>query len=330
MRPDDWQDMAYQNALRQEYNVSVKGGSDRASFYASLGYLNEDGIIKNSGYDRISARIKADYQAKKWLKLSANVGYIHSNQESNPNMSDRSDSSNPMYYTDYIAPIYPAVVRVVDEAGNIVIKKDAYGHDAYDFGNGDYGGVTRPFLAPGNPLAANRYNEVKSVGDQLNGTFMADISITDFLKANITSTVILGQTNYSNYQNPFTVPKAGVNGEILKSSTTGFRTNNIQSLTYFQDFGEHSVNLMVGHEYYKATSKELSAVAQGGFSPDISEIDGFAKKKDSTPTLPGTMWRGTLPMRNTTMRKSILLRLLIVSTPLPILRKTIVGVTSGR
>lgn len=281
MQPDDWQDLAYKSALRQEYNVSANGGSDRASYYASVGYLNEDGIIQNSSYDRVSARIKADYQAKKWLKLSANVGYIHSNQESSPNMDDKSSSSNPMYYTDYIAPIYPAFVRVVDESGNVVIKKDEYGHDAYDFGNGDYGGVSRPFLAPGNPLGANRYNQVKTIGDQMNGTFMADVNITDFLKANVTSTVILGQSNYSNYQNPFTVPKAGVNGEVRKESTNGFRTNNVQSLTYFQDFGKHSVNVMLGHEYYKATNKFLSATAQGGFSPDIPEINAFSKKLDA-------------------------------------------------
>ena len=281
MQPDDWQDLAYKSALRQEYNVSANGGSDRASYYASVGYLNEDGIIENSSYDRVSARIKADYQAKKWLKLSANVGYVHSNQESSPNMSDEANSSNPMYYTDYIAPIYPAFVRVVDESGNIVIKKDQYGHVAYDYGNGDYGGVTRPFLAPGNPLGANRYNQIKTIGDQMNGTFMADVNITDFLKANVTSTVILGQSNYSNYQNPFTVPKAGVNGEVRKESTNGFRTNNVQSLTYFQDFGKHSVNVMLGHEYYKATTKFLSATAQGGFSPDVPEINAFSKKADA-------------------------------------------------
>lgn len=281
MQPDDWTDLAYKSALRQEYNISANGGSERSSYYASIGYLNEDGIIENSSYDRVSARIKADYQAKKWLKLSANVGYIHSNQESNPNMSTSATNSNLMYYTSSIAPIYPAFVRVVDEAGNIVIKKDEYGHEAYDYGNSDYG-VGRPFLSPGNPLGANKYNQIKTIGDQLNGTFMADVNITDFLKANVTSTIILGQTNYSDYENPFYGPKAGVNGEINKQSTTAFRTNNIQSLTYFQDFGSHSVNVMVGHEYYKTTTKFLSATAQGGFSPDIPEINAFSKKANSS------------------------------------------------
>ena len=283
LQPDDWTDLAYKTALRQEYNVSISGGSDRSSFYTSIGYLDEDGIIQNSGYDRITARIKADYQAKKWLKLSANVGYIHSNQESNPNMSTTGNNTNLMYYTGSIAPIYPAFVRVVDASGNVVVKKDEYGHDAYDYGMDSYPGIgSRAFMANGNPLGANQYNVVKSTGDQLNGTFMADINITSFLKANVTSTVILGQTNNSDYQNMFYGPKHGVNGEITKNSTTGFRTNNVQTLTYFQDFGKHNVNVLVGHEYYRASTKVLGATAQGGFSPSIQEINAFSKKSDAS------------------------------------------------
>lgn len=64
LQPDDWQDLAYRNSLRQEYNISVNGGNERSSFYASLGYLNDEGIIVNSDYERISGRIRADYQAK--------------------------------------------------------------------------------------------------------------------------------------------------------------------------------------------------------------------------------------------------------------------------
>ena len=60
------------------------------------------------------------------------------------------------------------------------------------------------------------------------------------------------------------------------------RTNNVQTLTYFKDFGLHNVNVMLGHEYYKTTTKYLSATAQGGFSPFIPEIDAFAKVIDGS------------------------------------------------
>ena len=74
---DNWRDAAYRTALRQEYTVSINGANDKGSFYASAGYLNEDGIIEFSGFKRFSARFKADYQAKKWLKIGANVGYVN-------------------------------------------------------------------------------------------------------------------------------------------------------------------------------------------------------------------------------------------------------------
>lgn len=283
LQPDDWQDLAYRNSLRQEYNISVNGGNERSSFYASLGYLNDEGIIVNSDYERISGRIRADYQAKKWLKLGANVGYIHSVQHSVPNQSTAANSANLMYFTSSIAPIYPAYVRVVDANGNVVIKQDDRGHNAYDFGipSNDYG-LNRPFMSTANPLAANQYDVLENGGDQLNATFTADVNITSFLKANVTSTVNWGQTNYSKYSNPFYGSKVGVNGEINKQSTSALRTNNVQTLTYFQDFDRHSVNVMVGHEYYKTTTKFLGAIAQGGFSPSIPEIDAFAKISDAS------------------------------------------------
>ncbi len=282
LQPDDWTDLAYKNALRQEYNASIRGGTDRSSFYASLGYLNEDGIIEYSGYERIAARIKTDYKAKDWLRFGGNVAFVHSNQNSNPNMDTSLGSTNLMYYTSMIAPIYPVYVRVIDGDGNPVIKKDQYGNDAYDYGvaSTNYG-VPRAFLQTGNPLGANRYNEVYSIGNQLNASFNADVDITKNLKLNATSTVIWGLTNHSDYQNPFYGPKVGVNGQITKSSSTTTRTNNVQSLNYFNDFGEHNVSIMVGHEYYNTKSRYLSAEATGGFSPDVKEINAFATKTTS-------------------------------------------------
>ncbi|WP_262484391.1 SusC/RagA family TonB-linked outer membrane protein [Bacteroides togonis] len=283
LTPDDWQDLAYRNSLRQEYTVSVNGGNDRSSFYASIGYLNDEGIIINSDYERLTARVRADYQVKKWLKLGANVGFVHSIQHSIPNGGTDANGSNMMYYTSSIAPIYPAFVRVVDSNGNVVIQQDEQGHNAYDFGTGNQGyGLNRPFMSTTNPLANNQYDVVENGGNQMNGTFTADINITSYLKANITSTVNWGQTNYFSYMNPYYGSKVSVNGELTKQSTSSLRTNNIQTLNYFKDFGSHSVSVLAGHEYYKTTTQYLGALAQGGFSPEITEIDAFAKISDAS------------------------------------------------
>ncbi|MBR4964340.1 MAG: TonB-dependent receptor plug domain-containing protein, partial [Alistipes sp.] len=56
LMPDDWMDEAYDNAFRQEYNVNIAGANERSNFYASLGYLDNTGIIKSSEMQRYTAR----------------------------------------------------------------------------------------------------------------------------------------------------------------------------------------------------------------------------------------------------------------------------------
>ena len=110
-QPDDWRKAAYKNAARKEYTVSVNGGNDRGSYFASVSYLDEDGVIEYSGFQRVNARLKADYQANKWLKLSGNMGYVNTYQTSNPNLEyDSLGSTNLAYYVSHIAPIYPIYV----------------------------------------------------------------------------------------------------------------------------------------------------------------------------------------------------------------------------
>ncbi len=282
MTPDDWYDTAYKSGLRQEYNVAVNGGYDKGSYYLSLGYLDEDGIIDYSSFKRFSGRFKGDFNAKSWLKFGINLGYVNSTTDSNPNLNQTLGSTNLTYYTDYIAPIYPVYVRQMGENGVPFIQTDEWGHEAYDYGvpGGGYY-VTRPFLATGNPLGANRYNKAEQSGNQLSGTFTADVRFTEWLSANITSNVIWGETEATTYQNPYYGPAVSIKGSLVKSTTTTMRTNNIQTLNFDKNFGQHSVNALIGHEYYRQQSRYLGAEAQGGFSPDILEINAFANRPNS-------------------------------------------------
>lgn len=282
IKPDNWYDEAYHTALRQEYNVNVSGQTGKATYYTSLSYLDEDGIIDYSSFKRLTARFKGDFQAKKWLTLGVNVGYVYSEQKSNPNLSENANSTNMMYYTDMIAPIYPIYVRDYN-GGKPCIATDQWGRQAYDYGTAQQGyGISRPFRATGNPFGSNRYNDVGDVGNQLNATATLDINFTPWLKGNVTSNVIWGSSNGTDYQNCFYGPKVAINGELSKDQTTSLRTNNIQTLTFFKTFGKHNVNVLAGHEYYRNTTRYIWAMAQGGFSPAIKEIAAFAKKADAT------------------------------------------------
>lgn len=219
LTPDNWADAAYKNSFRQEYNISVRGALDRGSFYASLGYLDDNGVIENSSYKRYSGRIKADYQAKKWLKLAANAQFVHSDTEQNPNLSSTTGSSgNMFYFVSRIAPIYPLYIRGVDESGNPYILTDQYGHKRYDYGTPANGyGMTRPYMATGNPIAANQYNKWKQGMNQINANIAADISFTDWLKLNLSSTVTYDVFDLHDYLNSFEGPNAGANGSLKRA-----------------------------------------------------------------------------------------------------------------
>lgn len=285
IQPDDWRKAAYHNGNRQEYTANISGGSQRGSFYTSLGYLNEDGIIDNSSFERFTGRLKADYDVTKWFDVAVNVGYVHSKMISNPNLSnDAGNSTNLAYYTQYIAPVYPLYVRVLDANGNPVIKQDQYGHDMYDFGvpSTNYQGIgTRLFLSTGNPIGNNIYNDVRTLGNQFQGQFSFNVNFTSWLKFTSVNSLNYGVSEYSDYENMFVGPTAGENGRLTKENTTTFRQNYTQTLNFHKDFGKHDVQVMLGHEWYKTRTRFLEALARGGFSPEIKEINAFGDRYDS-------------------------------------------------
>lgn len=282
--PESWRDAAYHNGNRQEYTANISGGSQRGSFYTSLGYLNEDGVIDNASYERFTGRLKADYKVTDWFDVAANVGYVHSKQISNPNLNSTGNSTNLAYYTQYIAPIYPVYVRTLDANGNPVIKQDSYGHDMYDFGvpASNFQGIgARLFLSTGNPIGNNVYNDVRTLGNQFQGQFSFNVNFTSWLKFSSVNSLNYGVSEYSDYENMFIGPSAGEGGKLDKSTTTTFRQNYTQTLNFHKEFGQHDVQVMVGHEWYKTRTRYLDALARYGYSPEIKEINAFADRYDS-------------------------------------------------
>ena len=115
--PDNWSDEIFENNVRQEYNLSVSGASDKMNYYMSAGYLDDQGIVPNSGFQRYSARLKADYQVKPWLKLGANVSFTHYDSREQDTEGGTSNA-NIFYASNIMGAIYPMYIR--DAQGNIM------------------------------------------------------------------------------------------------------------------------------------------------------------------------------------------------------------------
>ena len=191
LTPDDWIDEAYQSAFRQEYNVNISGATERSSFYASLGYLDNTGIIKSSALARYTARLKADYQAKKWLKVGGNMSYAHfSNSNGNSNEGSASSTANIFAFSAQMPPIYPVYIR--DGSGRIMV--DDNGYQMYDYGDKGNAGLTRPLLPGANGLQTSWLNKKKAEGNAFSGSGFVAISLYKGLKLAVNGSANIDDT----------------------------------------------------------------------------------------------------------------------------------------
>ena len=72
----NWQEQIFQTAPISNYNLSISNGTEKTAFYTSLGYMVQDGIVKESDFKRISWRITIDNQLTNWARLSTNFSVV--------------------------------------------------------------------------------------------------------------------------------------------------------------------------------------------------------------------------------------------------------------
>ncbi len=100
---NDWQDLAYQTALTHSHQVSVSGGTDKTKLYSSLNYMNQEGIIKGSDYNRFALRINGDQKLARNLSLNASIAYSYGTQNT---ANSNADGWGAIAYTAMVmAPI---------------------------------------------------------------------------------------------------------------------------------------------------------------------------------------------------------------------------------
>ncbi len=274
VRPDDWMDELYDPSFRQEYNISIAAATEKSNFFASFGYLNNKGITDGSDMYRWTARLRADYQAKKWLKVGANMSYTNFNWNGASSNSEGSgDTADVFSAVADTAPIYPVFVR--DGEGNIM--KDQYGWNVYDSGDGSVWGLTRFSGSQSNPLQNIWLDESNSEGNAFSVSGFADFIIYDGLKLTLNGSVTIDETRSTSMRNPYYGQFVANKGVLSKGHGRSYNHNLQQLLTYSKAFGaneQHQLDLLLGHETYNLRSYSLSAGKANIFSTDNTELDG--------------------------------------------------------
>lgn len=270
---EDWLDEVTDNAaLRQEYGASVSGGNEKTQYMFSLGYLNEDGVLKTTNFERYSGRLNVETQAKPWF--AAGMGANFARNSTNSSQTSASATSNVFFSAQMMAPIYPVYQRD-PETGDYL--RDANGRKQFDYGSSRPSGQQTNF----NSIATLYDDKYALTSYSLSARAHMDfMGIGDHWSEGLKFQLNFGTDYYNSqsmtYYNPFFGNAESVGGRIQKTNTTSLGYTFNQLLSYNRTFDRHNIDLLLGHEYYAYTTSDLSGHKTGLPGGGIYELDAAA------------------------------------------------------
>ncbi|WP_322932998.1 TonB-dependent receptor [Bacteroides sp. CG01] len=256
---EDWKDeLSNHNPLRQEYQLSVTGGNKKTQYMISMGYLDEVGLLQTTEFERYTGRVNIDTQAKNWFKTGFNASFAQTS--TNYNSASGSVISNLWYTSQIMAPIYPVYEHNTDGS----VKTDANGNKIYDYGK------NRIALANSNAIALLHEDKENNTRDNLSARTYIQLSTNDdeygifkgfSLMANLGLDYF--NTHEMSYSNPYTGNAATTAGSLTKAVQRQLSYTFNQLLTYQRNIRSHSLDVMIGHEYYELKQQFLGAQKTG-------------------------------------------------------------------
>lgn len=269
---DSWEDALFRQASRTNANLAISGASDNMDYFLSGGYLNEDGIVRNSGYRRYNFRVNVNANATSWMTTGISLDGALAKRKDVP--SGGTATTNPFYYTRQMGPIYPVYQRNLITGAYV----DTLGQHKYDFGVPEQMG-TRPYAGRSNVRGTLDLDDRSRDDFNGNGNVYLEIKFTKNLSFRTTLGVNYFTSNATTYQNnqygdaaPAGAPPESY-GRSTKNNTRQVSLTGNEVLTWKKSFGNHNLAVLAGHENYKYRVNFLSASAAGFLFPGQTELD---------------------------------------------------------
>lgn len=248
----DWQGVMTQTSIRQQYNLSISGGSDSARTSFSIGWLDNKGIVVNSWNKRLTLRLNSDYTITKWLKAGFSVNFNTSKGNGGGNMISYARIVPTMDYVEGSSLVHVPVVYDDGTFGHFTFESES----AADKTGGRYQSnpywdqYTKKFGKDWDNDSASTRNAFYAEVTLLKGlTFRTNLNL-DFSGSNswdYSPSVIKTAYDYWRYDGagtpmPDTFSTSG-------SASTSLGAENY--LTYDREFAKHHFSVMVGQSANK-------------------------------------------------------------------------------
>lgn len=228
----NWQDEIFRTAWQHQHQLSAQGGSDKVQYYVSGSYMDQQGTIIGSNFNRFSVRTNLDAQLKKWLKLGVNATYAITND----NLKLADSNQGLIYYSLTTIPDIPV----------------------YDV-NGNYSSTIREGYTSPNPVALAMMDEILLKRKKLNGNIYAELTPVKHFTWRTELGFDLGESDANRYK-----PMIDLGGWVRSQNSISYQKNSNyfwqlkNYLTYANQWGKHSVTAMIGQECWESRWNYLS------------------------------------------------------------------------
>ncbi len=240
----NWQDAIFQTAIQHSHQVNVQGGTEKVQYYASAGYMNQEGTIIGSKFDRLNFRANLDAQLKSWLKMGASISY----SETNDDLKLADGDEGLIGYSLTTTPNIPI----------------------YDV-NGEYTSVSSEGSTNPNPIAMAKMKDILLNRQKMNGNVFFEVTPVKHLVWHTEVGFDLNWSKGDRWEPTVNLPNYYVqknSSSLQKNSSTFLQFKNY--LTYSNTFAEkHSVTAMLGQECWESKYDFVSSANTGLPSNDV-------------------------------------------------------------
>ncbi|MBQ4388878.1 MAG: TonB-dependent receptor [Bacteroidales bacterium] len=242
----NWQDEVFRTALQHQHQVSAQGGTEKVQYYVSGSYMNQEGTIIGSNFNRLSFRTNLDAKLKEWFKLGINATYAITND----NIKLADGQEGVIFYSLSTLPDIPV----------------------YDL-DGNYSTTVREGYTSANPVALAMLDENLLKRQKLTGNVYIELtpikhlvfrSEVGFDVSNSEATTYKPMVNLGGWQ------RGNNSMSSQRNASTYWSLKNY--LTYSNTFGKHSISAMVGQEAWESRWNYLGANNTGLPSDEIHNI----------------------------------------------------------
>ena len=237
----NWQNAIFRTALQHQHQLSVSGGNETVQYYISGNYMDQQGTLIGSEFDRFGFRSNIDAQVKKWIKVGLNLSFTNTNDD-----LKLADSNQGI--------IYRAMTMLPDIP-------------VYDI-DGNYATVIREGVNAKNPVAQAMEDDILLGRQKLNGSAFADITPLKNLVWHTEIGFDFGNSKAERYSPILLLP--GFN-RSQNSSSIQYNKNIYWQLknylTWMGTFGKHNITAMLGQECWES-SWEYASVSNTDLPSD--------------------------------------------------------------